>query len=43
MQYEIYTLIYLLRGAILKSLTGKHLPAAAGPLIKKLKSELEKQ
>lgn len=43
MQYEIYALIYLLRGAILKSMTGKPLPAAAGPLIKKLKSELEKQ
>ena len=43
MQYEIYTLIYLLKGAILKSMTGKPLPASAGPLILKLKKELEKQ
>jgi len=43
MQYEIYTLIYLLKGAILKSMTGKPLPVSAGPLILKLKNELEKQ
>jgi hypothetical protein len=43
MQYEIYTLIYLLRGAILKSMIGKPLPAAVGPLVLKLKKELEKQ
>lgn len=43
MQYEIYTLIYLLKGAILKSMTGKPLPASVGPLVLKLKKELEKQ
>jgi hypothetical protein len=43
MQYEIYTLIYLLKGAILKSMTGKPLPAAVGPLVLKLKKELENQ
>jgi hypothetical protein len=43
MTYEIYTLIYLLRGAILKSMTGKPIPDAAKPLILKLKKELENQ
>jgi hypothetical protein len=43
MQYEIYALIYLLKGSILKSMTGKPLPEAAKSLILKLKKELENQ
>lgn len=43
MAHNIYSLIYLLRGCILKTKMGKPLPPEVMPLIKKLTQSLERQ